>query len=397
MTASLVARSLRATWTRRAWLDTAHVVTGAVVSYLTAWLTFWLFVLPFLWLPMIRRATRIQRSRFGAFLGADIPEVPKAATYRQALRSRSTWRQAGYHLFSAPVNALGFALVMASWAGGLVLSFSFLWPLLTPEPMVFPLDYRDPRVAAQATVGGIALLLAAPWVARGVAALDLMMATALLGASREELTHRIDSLRESRAGAVDAADDERRRIERDLHDGAQQRLVSLAMNLGLARMTLTDLPEPARKALEEAHDEAKETLRELRDFVRGLHPAVLNDQGLDAALSGIAARAPLPVKLLVDIPERVPATIETVAFFVVSEALTNISKHARASSADISVQRSANVLSIVVYDDGQGGADHASGSGLRGLEQRVASVDGTLLVYSPVGGPTRITVDLPCG
>ncbi|WP_187368334.1 sensor histidine kinase, partial [Nonomuraea terrae] len=282
------------------------------------------------------------------------------------------------------------------WGGAVVGLLAFLPPQLHRPPMEFPLDLRDNRVLAVFMAVGLVLLLLAPVLARGMAALDLSVARTLLGPSRDELDRRIETLRESRAGVIDATDAERRRIERDLHDGAQQRLVSLAMNLGLARATLTDLPEPARKAIEQAHEEAKQALKELRDFVRGLHPAVLNDQGLDAALSGVAARAPFPVKLRVDIERRVTPTIEAVAFFIVSEALTNIAKHAAATRAEVTVRREGDRLRLLVYDDGCGGARMDGGTGLRGLGQRIDSVDGTLRLSSPLGGPTTIEVELPC-
>ena len=197
---------------------------------------------------------------------------------------------------------------------------------------------------------------------------------------------------------LDAADAERRRIERDLHDGAQQRLVSLAVNLGLARATLGDLPEDARKVIDEAHREAKEAIAELNNLVRGLHPAVLEDRGLDAALSGVAARLPIPVRVAVDLPQRPSPTVEAVAYFVVSEALTNVVKHAQATRAEVTVERIGETLLVVVADDGVGGADLAAagGTGLAGLAKRVASVDGTLSCRSPAGGPTVITVELPC-
>ena len=222
---------------------------------------------------------------------------------------------------------------------------------------------------------------------------------ALLGPGRgEELAQRVESLARSRAEVVAAADAERRRIERDLHDGAQQRLVSLAMHLGMARANLADAPEPARQAIAQAHDEATTALTELRDFVRGLHPAVLDDRGLDAALSGIAARAPFPVRLRVEVARRCSPSIEAVAYFVVSEALTNVAKHADAGQAEVTVARTGERLRIVVSDDGRGGATPADGSGggLRGLAQRAAAVDGTLAIHSPPGGPTTITVELPC-
>jgi signal transduction histidine kinase len=202
---------------------------------------------------------------------------------------------------------------------------------------------------------------------------------------------------------IDAADAERRRIERDLHDGTQQRLVSLAMNLGMTRTTLTDVPEPVRVAIEQAHDEAKLALSELRDFVRGLHPAVLDDLGLDAALSGIAARSAIPVRLMVELPVRPPRAVETVAYFVVSEALTNAAKHSGATVVDVVVEYTApddtahdNLLRVIVSDNGTGGADPARGTGLQGLSQRIRALDGLLTVQSPQGGPTVLVADLPC-
>src|SRR6185437_1887977 len=185
------------------------------------------------------------------------------------------------------------------------------------------------------TVAGILLLAAAPFVTAGVAALDVRVTQALLGPNRaEELEHRVERLTKTRAGAVDAADAERRRLERNLHDGTQQRLVSLAMNLGMAK----------------AHLETKEALAELRNLIRGLHPPVLEDRGLDAALSGVAARMPIPVKLTVNVPCRPSPTIEAVAYFVVSEGLTNITKHSQASQAEVFVEQAGDRLHIIVTD-----------------------------------------------
>jgi signal transduction histidine kinase len=246
------------------------------------------------------------------------------------------------------------------------------------------------------TLLGIVLLAAAPRLTAAVCALDARTARALLGPSRaEELQYRVEHLTQTRTGVVDAADAERRRLERDLHDGTQQRLVSLAVNLGLARVQAQTAQE-AQQALAEAHEEAKTALAELRNLIRGLHPAVLEDRGLDAALSGIAARLPIPVRLTVDVPRRPPPTIEAVAYFVVSEGLTNITKHAQASQAEVVVQRAGDRLHIIISDDGVGGADPARGTGLTGLAKRAASVDGTLEIASPPGGPTLLTVDLPC-
>jgi signal transduction histidine kinase len=167
------------------------------------------------------------------------------------------------------------------------------------------------------------------------------------------------------------------------------------MNLGMARAQ-TETVEEAHEAIADAHEEAKAALAELRNLVRGLHPPVLEDRGLDAALSGVAARMPIPVRLTVNVPRRPPPTIEAVAYFVVSEGLTNITKHSQASQAEVFVQRDGDRLHIIVTDDGVGGADPARGTGLAGLARRAESVDGTLEIASPPGGPTLLTVDLPC-
>ena len=232
---------------------------------------------------------------------------------------------------------------------------------------------------------------------------DEALARALLGPSRsEELVLRLESLTRSRADIVAATDAERRRIERDLHDGAQQRLVSLAMNLGMARSRFDGAPEPVRQAIADAHDEAVLALSELREFIRGLYPAVLGDRGLDAALSRLAARAPLPVRLRVDVPRPASPSVEAVAYFIVSEALTNVVRHAQATQAEVTVTRTGDVLRIAVTDDGSGGAVPAAGdgtgrgTGLAGLAQRAAAVDGTLTIDRPPGGPTVIVAELPC-
>jgi signal transduction histidine kinase len=250
--------------------------------------------------------------------------------------------------------------------------------------------------AAYVTAGGVLLLAAAPPLVAAVTRVETRAARALLGPSRaQRLEWRVTDLAVSRADLAAAADAERRRIERDLHDGTQQRLVSLAVNLGLARATLTDLPDEARRVIDEAHREAKEAVSELNDLVRGLHPAVLDDRGLDAALSGLAARVPLPVRLHVDLGGRVAPGAESVAYFVVSEALTNVTKHSRATRVDVSVRRTGRVVRVEVTDDGVGGADAAAGTGLAGLAGRVGSVDGVFRISSPAGGPTTVTAELP--
>ena len=202
-------------------------------------------------------------------------------------------------------------------------------------------------------------------------------------------------LETSRAGAVEAAEGELRRIERDLHDGAQARLVALGMSLGLAEQQLAADPTAARRLLEEARAAAEEALRELRDLARGIHPPVLADRGLEAALAALVARLPLPVRLDVDLPGRPPAAQEAAAYFVAAEALANASKHAGASQLAVRIVRADGMLVVRVEDDGRGGAD-PQGRGLQGLAQRVAALDGSVRVVSPAGGPTTIEAVMPC-
>ena len=307
------------------------------------------------------------------------------------------WLAAVWSLLDGAGDWSHIALYLVFVGLGPVLLLGFGWVLTTAQRARFAAvlgvriaPARTSRVWRQL---GYHLLAPITWP---VARLDIALARALLGPSRtEELTQRVETLSRSRADIIAATDAERRRIERDLHDGAQQRLLALAMNLGMARATITDASGPAREAIESAHDEATQALTELREFVRGLHPAVLNDRGLDAALSGIAARAPLPVRLRVD-AARCSPSIEAIAYFVVSEALTNVAKHAGASHVEVTVRQLGERLRIVVTDDGRGGAHPDGGSGLHGLAQRAAAVDGTLRIDSPAGGPTTITAELPC-
>ncbi|MFD3554681.1 histidine kinase [Streptomyces goshikiensis] len=394
------------TWPARVRRDTAFAV-AAVPAALPAGLA--LRSVP-LWMVLVLALGpllgRLQRSRFWSLLGLDVPEVVRAHPWStpkgiaERLRSDATWRQYAYHLLVSPLMGLGGALLVLVWAGGFAGASVYGWVWALP-PGRSSLGLAGAYDLVTAT--GILLLLAAPWLAALLTRLDSAAAATLLGPNRaRELERRVEDLAESRAGVLDAADLERRRIERDLHDGAQQRLVALAMNLGIARATLPDLPPEAKAVIDEAHREAKEAIEELNNLVRGLHPVVLEDRGLDAALSGIAARAPLPVELTVDIGTRPGPTVEAVAYFVVSEALANVAKHARAKACSVRVdrmpdRRRGDLLRLVVTDDGVGGADPAGGTGLVGLRKRVGSVDGTIMINSPLGGPTVITVELPCG
>jgi signal transduction histidine kinase len=227
--------------------------------------------------------------------------------------------------------------------------------------------------------------------------LGLALAAAVHGAvvyARRQ--HRIERLEETRAGAVDVQESELRRIERDLHDGAQARLVALGMSLGRAEQALEKDPEAVRELLAEARRGAGEALEELRDLARGIRPPILTDRGLEPAIAALIARTPLRVSLSVDLRGRPEAAVETAAYFAVAEALANAIKHGDAKLVDIQISAEDSVLVAEIVDDGDGGAD-PSGSGLTGLRQRVEALDGTLRVVSPEGGPTTVRVELPCG
>jgi signal transduction histidine kinase len=236
------------------------------------------------------------------------------------------------------------------------------------------------------------------WPALAYAVVICAFAAAILlnRSSQAELTDRIDVLEETRAGAVDEQGSELRRIERDLHDGAQARLVALGMSLGMAEQKLAEDPDRAGELLAEARVGAEAALRELRDLARGIHPPVLTDRGLEAALSALADTTPIPVALHVDLPERPPPSVESAAYFVAAESMTNAAKHAGARRVDIRIQRIDDLLMVEVSDDGHGGAD-PEGGGLSGLRRRVQALDGRLRVASPPGGPTTILAEVPCG
>jgi signal transduction histidine kinase len=206
---------------------------------------------------------------------------------------------------------------------------------------------------------------------------------------------RIEKLETSRAGAVESQEAELRRIERDLHDGAQARLVAVGMSLGMAEQKLESDPEAVRELLVEARQGAIEALEELRDLARGIHPPILTDRGLEAAIAALVARSPVAVTIDVDVSRRPSAPVESAAYFTVSEALANAIKHSRATAVDIKIRLAHDVLLMEISDDGRGGAD-PDGGGLKGLRQRIEALDGTLRVSSPEGGPTRVRAVMPC-
>ncbi|WP_327676721.1 sensor histidine kinase [Kitasatospora sp. NBC_00458] len=399
---ALARSAARPPWSAAAWRDTRFIASGiplALPVVVAAVIPKSTFLLLGLVLISLRPLTAAQRSRLRVLRGVEVRPLLRPAGLPEGLLTRLrtgiSWRQVGYHLLVGPLLAIGAMGAVYAWGAALVASTVFGWAWLMP--LSNPVRQRWLQLDLPVTAGGLALLAVLPLAVALLARLEEVAAVRLLGPGRAEaLEHRIEEVVESRAGLVDAVDAERRRIERDLHDGTQQRLTSLAMNLGLARRTLKDVPPEAMQVIVEAHEEAQAAIDELRDLVRGLHPAVLEDRGLDAALSGIAARAPLPVRLDVDLAERIAPTVEAVAYFTVSEALTNVAKHARASRVSLSVRTVGGQLRLIISDDGVGGADASRGTGLTGLRKRAASVDGTLSVLSPLGGPTTITVELPC-
>jgi signal transduction histidine kinase len=354
-----------------------------------------------------RLVGRIERSRFAALHGEVLPDpVPPLphggwwVRFRARVTTKARWKEIAYMALRLPTGAV-FAFSMAiAWSGGLAMLLLPLYLTWLPDDTarfhLFDL-HVGPEVVVAAVVGLAAFVLGAPWLTVVVGRLDAAFTRALLGPGREvELEERAEQAETSRAAAVDAAEAERRRIERDLHDGAQQRLVALAMDLGAARERLESDPEGGKRLVAEAHEEAKAALKEIRDLVRGIHPVILEDRGLDAALSAVVARSPVPVHLTVDVPARPPAAVESAAYFVVSEALTNIARHARATTAHVAIARTRDRLVVEVRDDGVGGADPIRGTGLAGLRERVVGMGGTIDILSPHGGPTTLLVELPC-
>jgi signal transduction histidine kinase len=364
--------------------------------------------LPFAWLLFwsAHVIARVERSRFSALLGIDLPDpVPplrtegRFARLRERATSKARWMEIGYALLLLPLGVLTLLTSLVVWCGTTALIALPLYVGQLPgKTAKFGLFEVGPGgiVVLLALVGVVGLVLVAPWVTLLLARLDVAAARLLLSRPRsDEIDERVTQLETSRLAAVDSAESERRRIERDLHDGAQQRLVALAMDLGHARQRLESDPEGGRALVAEAHEEAKAALREIRDLVRGIHPVILEDRGLDAALSAVVARVPVPVRLQVEVPVRPSAAVESAAYFFVTEALTNITRHARATEAHVAIVRATDRLVVEVRDNGVGGADAARGTGLAGLRNRVTALGGTMDVISPEGGPTTLLATLP--
>ncbi|MFK0043504.1 sensor histidine kinase [Streptomyces sp. NPDC090741] len=419
-------RALRAPVEGRTWREFGYLVLGLPLSLLYFSLAITGvslgagLLVTFLGVPvlagvlaMCRGFGRVERGRARAMLGVDIAEpAPIRAEKRgplaamgALLKSGSAWRHALYSVIHFPWAVFAFTVALVFWTYGWAFLLYPVWfwvfPAYTDWPglQLFQNDdytfYLDsPAEIALAFLVGLAFTLATPWVVRALTTVDRVLVAGLLGPSR--LDHRVTELESDRGVVVDTAAADLRRIERDLHDGAQARLVALAMDLGLAKEKLAEDPQAAARMVDEAHGEVKVALQELRDLARGIHPAVLTDRGLDAALSSVASRCTAAVRVSADLPDRPASAVEGIAYFTVSELLQNISKHSGARTASVDVWRSGDRLLIQVADDGRGGASsEGAGTGLAGLTERLDAVDGVLVVDSPAGGGTTVTAELP--
>lgn len=408
-------------WTgARMWRELAHVsldwLLGSVAVFILSMLLTVAASVSFMVVPLVplgwlvfaysEWACRMERSRAATLLDLPLPSphLPLTAPtrwgrMRQRATSRSRWKEIGY-LFLLPFLSLVGVAALVAWAGALMLLFlpAYVGHLAGGQAHFGVFTVGPGTAAAEAAlVGAVVLILIAPWLTVAAANLDRNVVRRLLGPSeRVALAEQVRRAEARRSVAVESAESERQRIERDLHDGAQQRLVALAMDLGRAREQFERDPERARELITDAHEEAKAALSELRDLVRGIHPAVLADRGLDAALSAVVARVEVPVELDVEVPRRLSPAVESTAYFVVTEALTNVVRHSLAHRAKVSVAQSGGKLLIEVSDDGMGGADPAGGTGLAGLAGRVESLDGWLHIVSPPGGPTTLMAEIPC-
>ena len=363
-------------------------------------------------LALVRPLASLSRGLVRSLLGgADAPDLPPAVKRRNRSQALA-FHAIGYGALNGLLIAIwaltGHGYFWPEWTLitlGLPLA-AHAWVVLVDDRPELPRRLGMPRALAMhaGITAALAVFFVLVWAVTGhgyfwpiwpiigLGIVFLLHATVAF-TQREE---RIAVLEETRAGAVDLQESELRRIERDLHDGAQARLVALGMTLGMAEQKLTSDPAAAQELLAEVRRGTYEALEELRSLARGIHPPVLADRGLDAAVSALAERTPLPVEIAVDVPRRLPPAVETAAYFVVAEALANAGKHAHPGRVGIDIHSAENQVRVEVVDDGAGGAD-PEGSGLRGLARRVEALDGRLEVVSPAGGPTTIRAVIPCG
>jgi signal transduction histidine kinase len=355
-----------------------------------------------------------ERGRCAALLGTSLPSYPRRprtgsgwASVKRRLGDGAGWRGLAYGMIMLPWGIIAFTLTVVVWSVSLGMATLPAYAWAIPDNDEGGVGHFGSYVLrgwgyvgylALVAVVGLLFLALAPRIVRGLAAVDRALIRSMLSPNPNKvLEERVEALTVSRDASVEGAAIELRRIERDLHDGAQQRLVSLAMNLGIANDRLASGADPATAALlvGQAHDEAKQAITELRELVRGIHPAVLTDRGLDAALSALAARSLVPMTIEVNLSARPPAAVEGAAYFVVAEAMSNIAKHSRATCALVRITTLGRKLLIDVYDDGRGGAIVSPTGGLAGLQDRVRALEGSMRLSSPEGGPTELRVELP--
>lgn len=367
-------------------------------------------LLIFAMVSLTRFTGRVERQRANALYDLDVPAAPRRpanasgigrlfATAVIDLTEASTWRTLLHHLASATLGYL--AMTWLFWAiTTAVMLFSYPLPAALQASWLARLlhGWVGDEAGGWAIGLGLALVLAVPFPLYLAGRFDRGVLAPLLGPRVvQELTQRIETLADARQGAVDAATTERLRIERDLHDGVQPRLVAVAMTLGMARNKFQSDPSQALALLERAHDETKDAITELRQLARGIHPAVLTDRGLDASLSALASRCVVPTTVSFDLPARPAPEVEAVIYFTVAESLTNVSKHSEAQNCRVDVRYTGHSVAATVTDDGRGGARiPRAGGGLSGMRDRVRSASGTLTIDSPEGGPTVVTVEVPC-
>ncbi|GAA3436048.1 sensor domain-containing protein [Kutzneria kofuensis] len=363
---------------------------------------------------LCRRFADLHRSIAGSLLGREVPRPYRpirpednwVARFRIAAGDPATWRDLSWLLANVLVGLLTNILVVALLLGGLFWVTMPLWYGLFVPPGVSitsigALEVRSEAESLWMVPFGVAELIFWVWVSPRLMWLNATVIAGLLGptetaVANTQLTTRVAQLSESRAVSVDSHAAELRRIERDLHDGAQARLVALGMSLGMAEETVDDNPEAAKQLLAEARESTNSALAELRGLVRGILPPVLADRGLEGALQALALAQVVPVQVAIDLPGRPPEPVESAVYFAIAEALTNSAKHGAADHVWLRLSYSDGKLVAVVGDDGRGGASVEPGGGLHGLERRLAAFDGTVLVTSPLGGPTVVYLEVPC-
>jgi signal transduction histidine kinase len=400
------------TWRALPYLMAAFPIGAAVsVALALALPVSIIFVVVWVGVPLLiitimawRGVAMLERRFVRLALGRHIPDPYRPRPRRGVLNhllwlfgDPATWRDLAYLLLLVPLGfAEGVVLLCLAPAAVSLLALPILVSLGGDMTITDRLRAHSIPQSLPWMLLGLVMFVLTLYAIRGMAWVHGTVAGMLLsGAEEDRLRSRAEHLRASRARGVDAAEAERRRIERDLHDGAQQRLLSVALDLGRAEAKFTEDPETARQLLASAREGTRAAIAELRDLARGIYPAILTDRGLDAALSALAARAPVRVDVSVEITQRPPPAVESIAYFIVSETLTNIAKHAQATAASVRVSRQYDRVVVEVADNGVGGASAVPGGGLAGLADRAATIDGIVVVDSPPGGPTSIRAELP--